>query len=201
MMVCALWWMCKGSRSFVRYFVRMSAEDHLDDLDRWFERERLERVREDAHELADAERSEVELLDRVAGAVGAAVTVGLVSGRAYEGRVRRVGRDWIELDALHPPRRIIVNAQRIAWLSGRLSRVRPADERHPRLRIRSAVQGLAETGRRAVLVTVAGDFSGVVARVFADHLELRVVKGSDASTPSRGLTSVPFSSLEALWVV
>ena len=179
----------------------MNADDRLHDLDRWLERERLERVREEAYELADAERAEVGLLDPGPGGRGAEVAGGLASGRAYEGCVCRVGLDWIELDALHPARRIIVNVQKIAWLSGALGRVRPGDDRRPRLRMRSAVQGVAEQGRRAVVVTVAGDFSGVVARVFADHLELRAVKGSDAATPTRDLISVPFASLEALWTV
>lgn len=179
----------------------MSAYDRLEDLDRWLQRERLERIREDAHELADAERAEVELLDRIAGAVDAALTVCLLSGRAYEGHARRVGRDWVELDVLHPARRIIVNAQKVAWLSGGLGKVKPSDDSRPRLPMRSAVQAIAETGRRAVIVTVAGDISGVVTRVFADHLELRAAKGADVCESIRELISVPYSSIEAMWVV
>ena len=181
----------------MRYLVAMSADDRLEDLDRWLERERLERIRQDAQELAEAERAEVGLLDRIAGTAGQAVTISLCSGRAYEGRVRRVGRDWIELDALHPSRTMIVNAAKVAWVSGALGRVRPGDERRPRLGLRSAVQ----TGRRAVIVTVAGDLTGVVARVFADHCEIRVVARADASGRTQSAISVPFSSLEAIWVV
>ena len=167
----------------MRYLVAMSADDRLEDLDRWLERERLERIRQDAQELAEAE------------------TISLCSGRAYEGRMRRVGRDWIELDALHPSRTMIVNAAKVAWVSGALGRVRPGDERRPRLGLRSAVQEMAETGRRAVIVTVAGDLTGVVARVFADHCEIRAVAGADASRRTQSVISVPFSSLEAIWVV
>lgn len=185
----------------MRYLVAMSADDRLEDLDRWLERERLERIRQDAQELAEAERAEVGLLDRIAGTAGQAVTVSLCSGRAYEGRVRRVGRDWIELDALHPSRTMIVNAAKVAWVSGALGRVRPGDERRPRLGLRSAVQEMAETGRRAVIVTVDGDLTGVVARVFADHCEIRAVAGVDASRRTQSVISVPFSSLEAIWVV
>lgn len=184
----------------MRYLVAMSVDDRLEDLDRWLERERLERIRKDAQELAEAERAEVGLLDRIAGTAGQAVTISLRSGRAYEGRVRRVGRDWIELDALHPSRTMIVNAAKIAWVSGALGRVRPGDERRPRLGLRSAVQEMAETGRRAVIVTVAGDLTGVVARVFADHCEIRAVAGADAAGRTQSVISVPFSSLEAIWV-
>lgn len=158
-----------------------------------------EERRELAGEVADRTRRELarlRLVDRLRAAVGEAVTVGVRGTEPVNGRLIRVGPDWLLLDPVTQAAELLVPTGAITWLGGLPGQavdpvaVPVVDQR---LGLGSVLRAVARD-RRVVQVRLrdGGEIGGVVARVGADYID--VADGPRAG----GQRCVPFTAIAAV---
>ena len=123
---------------------------------------------------ARAEGGAVELVQRLAGAVGQPVRLRCRGAGQVAGVLTEVGPDWLLLSA-EPGRELLVAASAVTLVSGLLRRtVQPAGEgARVRTDLRRALRALARDRSEVVLLLDdGGRLTGTLDRIGADHLEL-----------------------------
>lgn len=181
--------------------------DGLEDLRAQFERDAARRIENDARELARAEQAATTLEDRLAGAVGHNVRVGLLSGRVFEGRLVGVGRGWLEIHAAVPGLDAIIRSAALAFLDGDFRKVREEDRYSPRLPLVRRLERLAAACLAVNIVGVGYETQCRITRVGADHVDVQA--DSVADPTMRGMWPgqvapariVPCESMEAIYAV
>lgn len=135
--------------------------------------------REDlAAEVAErvaAERATVELAARVLAHRGDVLTLRLRGGRTVSGALADGAAGWFLL--VDGPRQLLVPAGAVAVVEGLSGPAAVLSEVERRLRITSVLRELAEAGSRVMVDTGDARWTGTVAAVGADHLDLRGDEG------------------------
>lgn len=149
-------------------------------------------------DLARAHYAEVDLRSRLHGSVGRQLVLGVEGLGHVEGRLVRVGADWILVET--PPKEWIVRIDALAHVRGLSDQAVDAVHRAvaSRVGLGSALRGVAES--RAIVVVHRTDgllARGQLQRVGADFVELWVTEHGEAwSTGSEGHVEVlPFGSI------
>lgn len=177
----------------------------FDDLEQQAAGLHLAEREAEVEELAVAEYAQVTLVERLHGARGSPVRLRLVDGDLLSGTLRRVGRDWLQVDDPHGCS-WLVRIGAVAAASGLGTRAVNEDALPvtARLSLRSALRALAEARGQCVLHLVGGDrVEGVPGRVGQDFVEIHPtdpaterVAGGRAHGPA--VQVVPLSGLVAL---
>lgn len=172
-----------------------------------------------AAEQADRDRvatGAVTLVQRLGGASGQRIRVGVVDGRQHEGTLRRIGRDFLLLED-DAGREVLVALAALAAVSGLTARTAPpAAHRPAQLDLRRALRSIARD--RAVVALSIGsgsagppstplDGSGTVAelvgtldRVGADFVELAIHPVGEPRRAGvvRGVSLVPLAAIRVV---
>ena len=146
----------------------------FDDLEQQASGLHLAEREAEVEELAVAEYAQVTLVERLHGARGSPVRLRLVDGDLLSGTLRRVGRDWLQVDDPHGCS-WLVRIGAVAAVSGLGSRAVNEDALPvtARLSLRSALRALAQARGHCVLHLVGGDrVEGVPGRVGQDFVEI-----------------------------
>lgn len=146
----------------------------LEELEQDAERLVLEARDAEVADLARAEYSQVHLVDRLHGSVGALVAVEARGGFRVRGQVSRAGDGWVLL-AESTARQVVVALVHVVGLSGvaEAAVVEEARGAASRLRITSVLRTAAAAGGPVTLALVEGGArSGRLRRVGADFVEL-----------------------------
>lgn len=178
----------------------MASKDRFEDLAGQIVHEQTRALIAEAHDLAVAEASVVRIVDRIAGAQGKIVRIGLRSGKVFEGAVREVGRDWCALEVVDSGLPVVVRCEHLAYVEGDLRKVRTAQELAPR---KGFGRKCEEWSRARCTVTIAGmglEVRSVVVRVGEDHVEMAVDGDASrgGSTAPNYTRAVPFSVIEVV---
>jgi hypothetical protein len=152
-------------------------EDHvdrvLDDLEQQAEGLALAERDGAVAEQRVAEYAAVDLAGRLLASLDRPVRLGVPSAGTVEGVLRRVGRDWVLVDAR--PRDWVVRTAAVLSLAGVADRFLPDGARPvtARLGLGSALRGVAEGGDEVLVHRVGGGaVRGRLCRVGADFVEL-----------------------------
>lgn len=153
-------------------------------------------------ELTRVERAQLELIDRLRGAVGTELQVMLRESLQFTGTLTHVGQDWLLLAVAE--RSVLVPVPSIVWIAGLGSwALKPAGR--IRRTLASALRTLARD-RAAVNVHLAAGagresaLAGFLDGVGSDSLELAVVPTGELRR-ARSVAanySIPFSAVLAL---
>ena len=141
------------------------------DLEGQFAQVAQEERDEEVADLAEAERSQVKLADRLRARQGQDVSLRLRDGSDVRGTVRDAAVQWLLV--ADGPRRALVPAEAVAVARalGAVAPEAPVVER--RLRLTHVLRALAREEADVVACTTAGDYRGRIVAVGADHLDLQ----------------------------
>ncbi len=155
-------------------------------------------------ERARVELAGIELGDRLRGAFGSEIKVGLIDGRVVRGRLSHVGGEWLVLTE-RGRQWLVPYASVVSYLG--LGRIALKSESRIRqsLGIASALRALAKDRSELVVhlkvASVDGyKLQGVIDRVGRDYFDLAVVHHGEVRRASNvaAVMTIPFSSLAAL---
>ncbi|MFJ6536250.1 hypothetical protein ACIQH5_08440 [Paenarthrobacter sp. NPDC091711] len=174
------------------------------DLEAQFSAGRALEAESEITERARVELASIELGDRLRGALGAEIKIGLNDGSLVRGRLSHVGGEWLVLTERGRqwllPYASVVSYQGL----GRVA-LKPESLIRQSLGIASALRALAKDRSQVVvhLKVAAGDgykLQGVIDRVGRDYLDLAVVQHGEVRRASNvaAVMTIPFSSLAAL---
>jgi hypothetical protein len=149
----------------------------FDDLESQFETEEAAAERAEAASRVRAEVGAVRLAERLAGARGFPVGLGLGGAGQVTGVLAGSGPDWVLLEDDRGREQLVALAavRTVAGLGRRTAVPEPAGAVRARLDLRRALRGLARD-RSAVQLVLddGGTLTGTVDRVGADYVELAV---------------------------
>lgn len=179
----------------------MDWNELLADLESRFDADRRADIAAQSADLAEAERAQVLLVDRLRGAVGRPVMLGTCGGRTLSGRVARVGEGFLLLeegDGLQA----IVPLGAVAT-AGPLPGPAPAGRTRRRAGLADALRGLARSGARVRVLLVGSELTGRVVRVGRDHVDVLVDGAPEsalrtAARAPQGAVSVALGAVEAV---
>lgn len=122
-------------------------------------------------DLAEAEVGTVHLGDRLRARVGETLTVRLRTGTDVRGVLVDAAPQWFLLADGERRTLVPLDAVVLAWPLGAVAPEAGSVER--RLRVTHALRALAREGVRVRALTTSGSYTGWLARVGADHVDLR----------------------------
>jgi hypothetical protein len=131
--------------------------------------------RSEVAERTRTEQSVLTVLDRLAACRGRRVQLGVAGIGRIEGHVVDVAAEWLLLQEQPGATPALVPARSWIWLTGvgSTTLVHRASSTARRLTLGSALRGLAQQRRPVrVCLTEAGETTGTIDRVYADHLDL-----------------------------
>ncbi|SFD96798.1 hypothetical protein [Blastococcus tunisiensis] len=147
----------------------------FDDLQSQFEAEQAATEHAEAASQARAEVGAVRLAERLGGALGFPLVLGVGAAGQVTGTLVGVGPDWLLLTD-EQGRELLVALPAVRTVSGlgrRTAAPGPAGAVRPRLDLRRALRGLARDRSALQLVLDDGTtLTGTVDRVGADYVEL-----------------------------
>ncbi|WP_368885759.1 histidine kinase [Rothia mucilaginosa] len=156
----------------------MSMEKFLRDIEARLASERAWDMEQDARQVARVQYSTITLDDRLLAQVGGPIRICATDMQTYEGKLEMVGEEWVSIEALGE--NIIIPLRGMLWWEGGIAPgradIRP--ERY-RMKIQLALRSLA-MAREPVRLSLEGgtvSYDGVIERVGADFLELRLLNG------------------------
>ena len=145
-------------------------------------------MEQDARQVARVHYSTITLDDRLLAQVGGPIRICATDMQTYEGKLEMVGEEWVSIDARGE--NIIIPLRGMLWWEGGIAPgradVRP--ERY-RMKIQLALRSLA-MAREPVRLSLEGgtvSYDGVIERVGADFLELRLLNGGQYSRAAYGV--------------
>lgn len=156
----------------------MSMEKFLRDIEVRLTSERAWEAEQDARQVARVHYSTITLDDRLLAQVGGPLRVCATDMQVYEGQLETVGEGWLSLEA-HGESILIPLSGMMWWEGGKApgrAEVRP--QRY-RMKIQLALRALG-MAREPVRLSLEGgsvSYDGVIERVGADFLELRLLNG------------------------
>ena len=156
----------------------MSMEKFLRDIEARLASERAWDMEQDARQVARVQYSTITLDDRLLAQVGGPIRICATDMQTYEGKLEMVGEEWVSIEARGE--NIIIPLRGMLWWEGGIAPgradIRP--ERY-RMKIQLALRSLA-MAREPVRLSLEGgtvSYDGVIERVGADFLELRLLNG------------------------
>lgn len=156
----------------------MSMEKFLRDIEARLASERAWDMEQDARQVARVHYSTITLDDRLLAQVGGPIRICATDMQTYEGKLEMVGEEWVSIEARGE--NIIIPLRGMLWWEGGIAPgradIRP--ERY-RMKIQLALRSLA-MAREPVRLSLEGgtvSYDGVIERVGADFLELRLLNG------------------------
>lgn len=193
----------------------MSMEKFLRDIEARLASERAWELEQDTRQIARVQYSTIALDDRLLAQKGGPIRVCATDMQVYEGTLDTVGEEWISIESRGES--ILVPLQGMLWWEG--GRAPGRAEVHPgryRMKMQLALRALA-VAREPVRLSLEGgavSYDGVIERVGADFLELRLLNGGqypriyergsyahesrDARAPGVGVRIIPLARLSAV---
>lgn len=193
----------------------MSMEKFLRDIEARLASERAWELEQDTRQIARVQYSTIALDDRLLAQKGGPIRVCATDMQVYEGTLDTVGEEWISIESRGES--ILVPLQGMLWWEG--GRAPGRAEVHPgryRMKMQLALRALAVAREpvRLSLESGAVSYDGVIERVGADFLELRLLNGGqypriyergsyahesrDARAPGVGVRIIPLARLSAV---
>lgn len=148
-----------------------------------------------AARTADLQRAEMAAImqaDRLRGARGSVVALALQDGTRLAGVLAEVADEWLLLDVAG--REVVVPGAAVDAVDGLPARARQDGGVAARLGLGHVLRGLARDRAVVVVRTRGGAFSGRIARVGRDHLDVEAAGVGDARAPA-GSSSVRFAAV------
>ena len=193
----------------------MSMEKFLRDIEARLASERAWELEQDTRQIARVQYSTIALDDRLLAQKGGPIRVCATDMQVYEGTLDTVGEEWISIESRGES--ILVPLRGMLWWEG--GRAPGSAEVHPgryRMKMQLALRALA-VAREPVRLSLEGgavSYDGVIERVGADFLELRLLNGGqypriyergsyahesrDARAPGVGIRIIPLARLSAV---
>ena len=193
----------------------MSMENFLRDIEARLASERAWELEQDTRQIARVQYSTIALDDRLLAQKGGPIRVCATDMQVYEGTLDTVGEEWISIESRGES--ILVPLRGMLWWEG--GRAPGRAEVHPgryRMKMQLALRALA-VAREPVRLSLEGgavSYDGVIERVGADFLELRLLNGGqypriyergsyahesrDARAPGVGVRIIPLARLGAV---
>lgn len=193
----------------------MSMEKFLRDIEARLASERAWELEQDTRQIARVQYSTIALDDRLLAQKGGPIRVCATDMQVYEGTLDTVGEEWISIESRGES--ILVPLRGMLWWEG--GRAPGRAEVHPgryRMKMQLALRALA-VAREPVRLSLEGgavSYDGVIERVGADFLELRLLNGGqypriyergsyeresrEARTPGVGVRIIPLARLSAV---
>ncbi|MBD9233143.1 Uncharacterised protein [Rothia mucilaginosa] len=193
----------------------MSMEKFLRDIEARLASERAWELEQDTRQIARVQYSTIALDDRLLAQKGGPIRVCATDMQVYEGTLDTVGEEWISIESRGES--ILVPLRGMLWWEG--GRAPGRAEVHPgryRMKMQLALRALA-VAREPVRLSLEGgavSYDGVIERVGADFLELRLLNGGqypriyergsyahesrDARAPGVGVRIIPLARLSAV---
>lgn len=175
----------------------------FEDLQSQFEAEEAALERAESASRARAEMGAVRLAERLAGALGSPLALGVGSAGQVAGVLADVGPDWLLLEDDQGREQLVaVGAVRtVAGLGRRTAVPEPAGSVRARLDLRRALRGLVRD-RSAVQIVLddGGTLTGTLDRVGADYVEL-AVHAADEPRRNEAVQGVRAIVIDAIAVV
>ena len=156
----------------------MSMEKFLRDIEARLASERAWELEQDARQVARVQYSTITLDDRLLAQKGGPVRVCATDMQVYEGNLDMVGEEWINLES-HGESILIPLRGMLWWEGGRApgrAEIRPGRYRM-KLQLALRALGVAREPLRLSLEGGTVSYDGVIERVGADFLELRLLNG------------------------
>ncbi|WP_303324845.1 Fis family transcriptional regulator [Actinomyces radicidentis] len=178
----------------------MDWNELLADLESRFDADRRADIAAQSADLAEAERGQVVLVDRLRGAVGRTVRIGTRGGRTLAGRLLRVSEDVLLLEEGDGLQALVPLGAVAA--AGPLPGPAPVGRTRRRAGLADALRGLARSGARVRVLLVGSELTGRIVRVGRDHVDV-VVDGAPEGVRSaagavQGAVSVALGVVEAV---
>ena len=193
----------------------MSMEKFLRDIEARLASERAWELEQDTRQIARVQYSTSALDDRLLAQKGGPIRVCATDMQVYEGTLDTVGEEWISIESRGES--ILVPLRGMLWWEG--GRAPGRAEVHPgryRMKMQLALRALA-VAREPVRLSLEGgavSYDGVIERVGADFLELRLLNGGqypriyergsyahesrEARAPGAGVRIIPLARLSAV---
>lgn len=193
----------------------MSMEKFLRDIEARLASERAWELEQDARQVARVQYSTITLDDRLLAQKGGPVRVCATDMQVYEGNLDVVGEEWINLES-HGESILIPLRGMLWWEGGRApgrAEIRPG---RYRMKLQLALRALG-VAREPVRLSLEGgtvSYDGVIERVGADFLELRLLnegqypriyeRGSysrgprEVRAPGAGVRIIPLARISAV---
>jgi hypothetical protein len=149
----------------------------FDDLQSQFDAQEAAAEQAESASRARVEVGAVRLADRLAGALGFPVVLGVRGAGQVAGVLAGVGPDWVLLEGAQEREHLVALAavRTVAGLGRRTAAPEPAGAVRARLDLRRALRGLARDRSAVQLVSDdGGALTGTLDRVGADYVELAV---------------------------
>ena len=146
------------------------------------------RFQAEVSDLTRAERSAIELAERLMTARGTSVSLMLRDGEPVNGVVVDAAAQWLLLGQTGPQTLVPMHA--IAWVSGLPPRTSHLSEVERRLGIGHALRALARDRARVIVDYGAGEVTGLIAVVGADYVELSTSIGATSAVPIAAIMRV-----------
>ncbi len=193
----------------------MSMEKFLRDIEARLASERAWELEQDARQVARVQYSTITLDDRLLAQKGGPVRVCATDMQVYEGNLDMVGEEWINIES-HGESILIPLRGMLWWEGGRApgrAEIRPG---RYRMKLQLALRALG-VAREPVRLSLEGgtvSYDGVIERVGADFLELRLLnrgqypriyeRGSysrgprEVRAPGAGVRIIPLARISAV---
>lgn len=193
----------------------MSMEKFLRDIEVRLASERAWELEQDARQVARVQYSTITLDDRLLAQKGGPVRVCATDMQVYEGNLDMVGEEWINLES-HGESILIPLRGMLWWEGGRApgrAEIRPG---RYRMKLQLALRSLG-VAREPVRLSLEGgtvSYDGVIERVGADFLELRLLNGGqypriyergfysrgprEVRAPGAGVRIIPLARISAV---
>ncbi|WP_304025242.1 histidine kinase [Rothia mucilaginosa] len=193
----------------------MSMEKFLRDIEARLASERAWELEQDTRQIARVQYSTIALDDRLLAQKGGPIRVCATDMQVYEGTLDTVGEEWISIESRGES--ILIPLRGMLWWEG--GRAPGRAEVHPgryRMKMQLALRALA-VAREPVRLSLEGgavSYDGVIERVGADFLELRLLNGGqypriyergsyahesrEARAPGVGVRIIPLARLSAV---
>jgi len=190
-------------------------EKFLRDIEARLASERAWELEQDTRQIARVQYSTIALDDRLLAQKGGPIRVCATDMQVYEGTLDTVGEEWISIESRGES--ILVPLRGMLWWEG--GRAPGRAEVHPgryRMKMQLALRALA-VAREPVRLSLEGgavSYDGVIERVGADFLELRLLNGGqypriyergsyahesrEARAPGVGVRIIPLARLSAV---
>lgn len=193
----------------------MSMEKFLRDIEARLASERAWELEQDTRQIARVQYSTIALDDRLLAQKGGPIRVCATDMQVYEGTLDTVGEEWISIESRGES--ILIPLRGMLWWEG--GRAPGRADVHPgryRMKMQLALRALA-VAREPVRLSLEGgavSYDGVIERVGADFLELRLLNGGqypriyergfyahesrEARAPGVGVRIIPLARLSAI---
>lgn len=152
-------------------------------------------------EVADRASREVgrqHLTDRLRVATGREIVIRVTAAGLVRGAIAATGNGWVRLEEM-PGGQVLVPLRHVLAISGlgQKADVPGAEGKvGARLGLGYALRELARDRERVVVTLAdAGAFTGVIARVGSDFVDIAEARGPGEPTGVRALTAVPFDAI------